>query len=78
MPETANNLEVKARQLCCPAIGVSQVSSTRAGIGEGSGNRSDTPVKGRLVQVAGHHARHIKKTSFSRVRENRKHGLKGG
>jgi hypothetical protein len=61
MPETANNLNVKARQLCCPAIGVSQVGLTSAGIGEGSYNRHDTPVKGRHAQAVGHRARHIKK-----------------
>jgi hypothetical protein len=61
MPETANNPFVKARQLCCPTIGVSQVCSTRAGIGEGSYNRLDTPVKGRDAHLIGHPARHITK-----------------
>ncbi len=61
MPETANNLFVKARQLCCPAIGVRQVWPEPAGFGEGSDNRSDAPVKGRTSQCVGRHARHIKK-----------------
>ena len=61
MPETANNLDVKTRQLCCPAIGVCQVRPTPAGFGEGSDNRSDAPVKGRIACGIGRHARHIKK-----------------
>ena len=42
MPETANTSSVKARQLCCPTIGVRQVLPRLAGFGEGSDNRSDT------------------------------------
>ena len=61
MPETANNLDVKARQLWCPAIGVSQVHSTTVTFGEGDYNRSDAPVKGRIAMGIGRHARHIKK-----------------
>ena len=61
MPETANNLNVKARQLCCPAIGVSQVWSTSVGVGEGGYKRSDIPVKGRFEHGCGWRARHIKK-----------------
>jgi len=61
MPETANNSSVKARQLCCPAIGVRQVRSKFAGFGEGSDNRRDAPVKGRIAMSVGRHARHIKK-----------------
>jgi hypothetical protein len=61
MPETANHLDVKARQLFGPAIGVSQVSFTTAGVGEGGYNRSDAPVKGRIALASGRHARHIKK-----------------
>ena len=61
MPEMANNPFDKARQLDDPAMGVSQVRSTRAGIGEGSDNRHDNPVKGRGAHRIEHHARHIKK-----------------
>jgi hypothetical protein len=61
MPETANHLFVKARQLPVPAIGVCQVRPHLAGIGESSDNRSDAPVKGRIVRGAGRHARHIMK-----------------
>jgi len=61
MPETANNLVVKARQLRCPSIGVRQVGVTSARFGEGSYSRPDTPVKGPIVQVVGYHARHIQK-----------------
>ena len=42
-------------------MGVSQVSSTRTGIGEGSYNRHDNPVKGRGARWIEHHARHIEK-----------------
>src|SRR5579863_4141570 len=61
MPQTANNPSVKARQLSSPAIGVSQVGSRPAGLGEGSYSRNDTLVKGRIAQELGYHARHIKK-----------------
>ena len=61
MPETANTPCVKARQLFCPAIVVSQVRSTPAGFGEGNHNRSDAPVKGRIALGVELHARHIKK-----------------
>ena len=61
MPAMANNPFDKARQLDGPAMGVSQVSSKRAGIGEGGYNRHDNPVKGRGALLVGHHARHIKK-----------------
>jgi hypothetical protein len=61
MPVTANNSSVKARQLNCPAIGVSQVRPTLAGFGEGSDNRSDTPMKGRIATGMGCHAHHTKK-----------------
>jgi hypothetical protein len=57
----ANNPFDKARQLVDPAMGVSQVSSTRAGTGEGIDNRYDNPVKGRGAHPFGHHARHIEK-----------------
>lgn len=60
MPETANNLAVKARQLCWSAIGVSQVHSRSVAFGEGGYNRSDAPVKGRIAMGIGWHARHIK------------------
>jgi hypothetical protein len=40
---------------------VCQVGSTGAGIGEGSYNRHDNPVKGRGAHRIGHHARHIAK-----------------
>jgi len=62
MPETANNPLAKARQLFGPAIGVSQVSVTSAGVGEGGYNRSDAPVQGRIALGSGRRARHIKKT----------------
>jgi hypothetical protein len=62
MPVMANNPFDKARQLDSPAMGVSQVSSKRAGIGEGGDNRHDNPVKGRGAYRVGHHARHIEKT----------------
>ncbi len=61
MPETANNPSVKARQLVCLAIGVCQVRPHPAGYGEGSDNRSDAPVKGRIGQGIRQDARHIKK-----------------
>ena len=61
MPETANNPLVKARQLCCPTIGVSQVRPNPARVGEGSHNRSDDPVNGRRATGVGRHARRIKK-----------------
>jgi hypothetical protein len=61
MPETANNLNVKARQLGCPAIGVRQVGPRLAGSGAGSYNRPDTLVKGPIAPGLGCHARHIKK-----------------
>jgi hypothetical protein len=61
MPETANNLFVKAQQLSCPAIGVSQVRPQPTRFGEGRDNRSDDPVKGRIASGVGCHARHIKK-----------------
>jgi len=61
MPETANNLIVKARQLFCPTIGVCQVGPPGAGVGEGTNNRVDIPVKGRVAHTVGHYARHIKK-----------------
>ena len=61
MPVMANNPLDKARQLDGPAMGVSQVSSTRAGIGEGSDNRHDNPVNGRGALRFGYHASHIRK-----------------
>jgi hypothetical protein len=61
MPETANHLDVKARQLCCPAIDVRQVRPKFAGFGEGRDNRSDAPVKGWVATGMGRHARHIQK-----------------
>jgi hypothetical protein len=61
MPETANHLNVKARQLACPAIGVRQVRPRLAGFGASSDSRTDTPVKGRIAKGVGRHARHIKK-----------------
>ncbi len=61
MPETANNSSVKARQLLGPAIGARQVRPRPTGYGEGSDNRRDAPVKGRIVGGAGAHARRIKK-----------------
>ena len=61
MPETANNLSVRVRQLFGAAMGVGQVGLNPERFGEGSDNRSDTPVKGRIVLWIGHHARHIKK-----------------
>jgi hypothetical protein len=61
MPETANNLNTKARQLCCPTIGVRQVGPPRAGVGEGRYNRTDTPVKGRVAHTVGHRASGITK-----------------
>ena len=61
MPETANNLDVEARQLCCPVIVVSQVRSEPAGFGESCTNRSDAPVKGRITFGISHHGRHTKK-----------------
>ena len=61
MPVTANNSSVKARQLACPAIDVSQVRLDSTGFGEGCDNRSDAPVKGRIVGGEGRHARHIQK-----------------
>ena len=61
MPETANNSSVKARQLYGPSIGASQVALRPAACGEGSDNRRDEPVKGRIAVDAGVHARRIKK-----------------
>jgi hypothetical protein len=62
MPETANNLLEKARQLSCPAMGVRQVRPNLVGFGESSDSRSDAPVKGWIAGGVGSHARHIKKT----------------
>jgi len=61
MPETANHLIVKARQLLCPAIGVRQGRLHLTGFGEGYDNRGDDSVKGRIATGVGCHARHIKK-----------------
>jgi hypothetical protein len=61
MPERANNPSVKARQLACPAIGVSQVRPHPTGFGEGRDNRRDAPVKGRIADGLRQRARHIKK-----------------
>jgi hypothetical protein len=61
MPETANNLFVKARQLSCPAIGGSQVRPNPVAFGKGSYNRSDDPLQGRMALGVGRHARPIKK-----------------
>jgi len=40
---------------------VRQVRSTSAGFGEGTDNRNDSPVKGRIALGVECHARHIKK-----------------
>ena len=61
MPETANNLYVKARQLRCPTIGVCQVGAKLVGHGEGRHNQTDNLVNGLIAQALGYHARHIKK-----------------
>jgi len=61
MPVTANNSSVKARQLCCPAIGVCQVRSSAMDPGEGWYRRSDDPSQGPTLSVRWRHARHIKK-----------------
>jgi len=61
MPETANNPSEKARQLCCPAIGVCQVRLSGMGSGEGMDRRSDDPSKGPILSVRWRHARRIKK-----------------
>jgi hypothetical protein len=78
MPETANNLLVKAQQLSGPAIGVCQVTSKPAGYGEGRDNRRDIPVKGRIAPSAGITHATSRRSSLSRMRENRTYGLKGG
>jgi hypothetical protein len=62
MPETSDNLDVRARQLWCPAIGVRQVRPRLVGFGEGRDGRSDAPVNGRIATGVGLHARHIKKS----------------
>ena len=61
MPETANNLDVKARQLRGPAMDVRQVRPSAMDSGEGSYRRSDDPSKGPILSARGRHARHIKK-----------------
>ncbi len=61
MPETANNLFVKARQLRCPAMDVRQVRCSAMDSGEGLHRRSDDPLKGPLPSARWRHARHIKK-----------------
>jgi len=61
MPETANHPSEKARQLLGPAIGVCQVRTSPRGLGEGSDNRHDNPVKGRIAWEGRRHARHIRK-----------------
>ena len=61
MPAMANNPLDQARQLTGPAMGVSQVSLTRADIGEGCDNRNDNPVKDRGTHRVRHYARHIRK-----------------
>ena len=79
MPKTANNSSAKARQLRRPAIGVSQVHPKPLGFGEGRDNRSDAPVKGRIIMGMGCNARHIQKIIVKAVcAENRMHSLKGG
>ena len=62
MPAMANNPFVKARQLGCPAIGANQVHSTSTGIGKGSYNRHDNPVKDRVKWRTGYYASFIMKT----------------
>ena len=57
----ANNPLEKARQLHCSAMDEGQVCRTHAGLGEGSNNRPDKPVKGREGRKVRQHARHIKK-----------------
>ena len=57
----ANNPLEKARQLQHPAMGEGQVGWTHPGLGEGSHNRSDKPVKGREGQKVQQRARPIKK-----------------
>jgi hypothetical protein len=61
MPETANYSSVKARPLCCPAIGVGQVRSSAMDSGIGSYRRRDEPSKGSIPIVRWRHARHLKK-----------------
>ena len=61
MPETANNLFVKARQLRCPAMDVRQVRSSAVDSGEGVYRRSDDSSKGPSLCARWRHARHIKK-----------------
>ena len=61
MPAMANNPSEKARELDRPAMDAGQVWWTSAGLGEGSDNRRDTPVKGREGQAVRPHARHVQK-----------------
>ena len=61
MPAMANNPFEKARQLHRLAMDAGQVFWSHAGLGEGSNNRSDKPVKGQEGQKVRQHARHIKK-----------------
>jgi hypothetical protein len=78
MPEMANTPFVKARQLGCPAMGAIQVSTTSGRNGEGSYNRHDNPEKGRIKWSMDITNGSSRRSSVSRVRENRTHGLKGG
>src|SRR5450759_541988 len=61
MPETANNLSIKARELRCQAMDVCQVHASTMGSGEGSHRRSDDSLKGPRPSRRQCHARHIKK-----------------
>jgi hypothetical protein len=61
MPETANNLDVRARQLRCQAMDACQVRSLAMESGEGSHRRSDDPLKNPRPSMRWRHARHVKK-----------------
>lgn len=56
VPETANNPDVKARQLDCSAIGVSQVCSKSVEYDEDSYNRNEALVKGWIAMGSERHA----------------------
>src|SRR6266436_5034734 len=61
MPETANNPFVKARQLRCQAMDVSQGRASAMRVGEGWHRRTDAPLKGLLSSARWRHACHIQK-----------------
>jgi len=61
MPETANNLFEKARQLGCQTMDVCQVALRTLKSGEGRHSRRDDPAKGLMLRGTLCHARRVRK-----------------